>query len=176
VLLSLQLTVIVLGYSSCPALLNQVRRHVTKAEFQAALREVLAAHATKASRQIQLTLEHVPGNARALDLEVFTSQDADGAFDVRASLEGPDLYVLNRAIQSSALIFGVQVSETGFVPPVPMVDPAAVDFDVNDTIVDVVASWLKDVWHTLGTQAHGIPVCVLAHDGYGTVTPLKLRG
>lgn len=148
---------------------------MTRAEFQAALHLILAGHVSRAARQIQLILDGVPANARALYLEVFASQEADDAFDVRASLEGPDLYVLNQAIQNAALIFGVRNSSTGFAPPVPMVDPGAVEFSVNDAIVDVVASWLRVVWDTLDAPAHGIPVRVVGHDDYGTVTPLELR-
>jgi hypothetical protein len=147
---------------------------LTKAEFQAALHDVLAEHAAQALQRIQRTLERIPQNARSLDFEVFASQDGDGAFDVRATLDGPDLYVLNKAIAESAEVLGVTVTAAGMSPPVPAVDAEVVDFDVNDAIVDCVALWLQSLWRKLKPRQPAIPVTVVCHDGYGTLTPLKL--
>lgn len=148
---------------------------MTRSEFQATLRAVLADHARDAANRIQLTLARIPPKALALEFEIFTSQDGEGMFSVRMGLEGPDAYLLNKAIDESADIFKVKMLEEGYVPPVPMVDPDAVEFDVNDTIVDTVAVWLQSVWSTVNSSALRIPVRIDGHDDYGTVTPLQLR-
>lgn len=149
---------------------------MTRKEFEASLRAVLDAQLSHAIRQVQLTLGSIPATARELIIEILPAQDGDGQFDVRATLSGPDLYVLNRAIHGSALIFGVRHTATGFDPPVPMVDPDDVDFDGNDAIVDVTAEWLRAVWREVGASTDGIPVLVAGHDDHGTTTPLRLRG
>ena len=96
-------------------------------------------------------------------------------FDVRAGLDGPDLYLLNKAIDEHADIFEVKMLDEGLVPPVPMVDRDDVDFEVNDTIVDIVAVWLRAVWANVDSSRVPIPVYVEGHDDYGTVTPLELH-
>jgi hypothetical protein len=149
---------------------------VTKAEFQSALREVLSSQTPRAVLQVQLLLESIPPKARELSFEVIPGQDAEGPFDVRAALDGPDLYVLNKAIRDCSLIFGVRYTRDGLEPPVPMVDRDCTDFEVNDVIVDVVADWLQVVWREVNAPAQGIPVRIVGHDDYGTTTPRPLRG
>lgn len=148
---------------------------MTQSEFRAALQAVLAEHSSEAARRIQSTLTRIPPQARALAFEVFTSQDGEGMFSVRAALDGPDLYLLNKAIDQTADIFEVQMLETGLEPAVPMVDRDEVDFEVNDTIVDTVAAWLRGVWATVDSSRLRIPVHIDGHDGYGTITPLQLH-
>jgi hypothetical protein len=150
-------------------------RPMTRSEFSGALRSILAAHSEQAALQIRRTLDLVPADARALDFEVITSQDADGEFTVQASLHGPNLYVLNKAIRGVATIFTVRHTATGFAPPVPMVDAESVDFGVNDAIVDTVAEWLDAVWRAVGAKDPGIPVRIVGHDDFGTTTPRQLR-
>ena len=140
---------------------------MTQTEYQEELQAVLADHSADATRRIQQLLSRIPAQTRSLVFEVFPTQDADGCFDVRATLAGPDLYVLNQAIADRADIFEVSFTDTGVEPVVPLVDPEDVDFDVNDTIVDVVAMWLRAIWATVDSSSLRIPVRVEGHDGYG---------
>jgi hypothetical protein len=142
-------------------------------EFGTALREELAKHSAEAARRIEAILARVPAKARSLDIEVFPSQDADGFFGVRASFEGPDLYALNKSIDQFADIIEPKYTESGLVPPIPMVQTPNAGFAVNDIVVDSVATWLVSVWESLGSSAP-LPIRVVGHDGYGTVTPLTL--
>jgi len=142
-------------------------------EFGTALREELAKHSAEAARRIGEILARIPAKARSLDLEVFPSQDGDGFFGVRASFDGPDLYVLNKPIDQFADIIEPKYTEAGVVPAIPLLDTPNAGFAVNDVVVDSVATWLKSVWESLDSSAR-IPVRVVGHDGYGTITPLAL--
>lgn len=148
---------------------------MTRDEFVRSLRAVLEGHSRVAAERILQTLGSIPAAARGLDFQIMPSQEGDGPFSVSASLEGPDLYVLNKAIGGCASIFAVVHTGTGLDPPVPMVDPDDVEFEVNDTIVDVAAEWLQQVWRGLEIPAEGIPVRIVGEEGWGTKTPVALR-
>jgi hypothetical protein len=69
---------------------------------------------------------------------IFPDQDGEGTFGVRVSLTGPDLYVLNKAIEEFADIIDVKHTPTGLEPNVPLMDPFDSNFEVNDALSDVV--------------------------------------
>jgi hypothetical protein len=148
---------------------------MTESEFIAELSEVLAGHSNDARSKLTLLLESLPKQATRLDLEIFPSQDGDGFFTIRASVHGPDLYVINKAIKSNAQLFDAKHKEDGVVPPIPIVNPFAVDYSVNDIVVDCAAKWLNGVWESLGTVSCSIPVQIIGHDDNGTATPIELH-
>ena len=144
-------------------------------EYQELLSQVLSAHNAKAANQIRLIIDSLPEKATSLDLQIFPCQEEEGAFSVRAGLDGPDLVVLNQAIDHCADIFEVIYTEDGFEPDVPMLDPFDCDFPISDTIADCVARWLKDTWTSLDNVQSPIPVKITSPDGYGTIAPIQLQ-
>lgn len=148
---------------------------MTEDEFIAKLSAALQNHTETARAQIPRLLASLPQRATQLDLQIFPAQDGDGFFTIRASVDGPDLYVINKAIDANADLFDAKYTANGVDPPIPIVDPFDVDYPVNDIIVDYVAKWLKDVWRSLDDVDCPIPVVVIGHDDYGTVTPVELH-
>ncbi len=148
---------------------------MNESEFVAELSSTLAHHSDSARQQLQGLLASLPDRATRLDLVVFPSQDEDGFFTIRASVDGPDLYVINKAIDSHADLFDAKYTETGVEPPIPIIDPFDVDYPVNDLVVDCAAKWLQSLWQSLGEVECSISVMVAADEGYGTTTPFELH-
>ena len=148
---------------------------MSKDEFIAELLASLETHTDIAREQIPRLLKSLPQDATRLDLQVFPAQDGDGFFSIRASVEGPDRFVINKAIDAHADLFDARYTENGIQPHIPIVDPFDVEYEVNDIVVDCAAKWLQDVWASLGKVDCSIPVVVVGHDDYGTVTPVTLR-
>ena len=148
---------------------------MTESEFTSALRAVLDSHSVRVTSTMRQLLAALPAKAQSLNFEVFPSQDGEGDFSIRANLDGPDLYVLNKAINEYADLFVVRWTETGVDPPVPIVASTTTEFEVNDVVVDCAASWLRDVWESLGDVECSIPIRIVGHDDYGTSTPIDLH-
>ena len=53
-------------------------------------------------------------------------------------------------------------------------DPFDVEYEVNDIVIDSAAKWLQEVWASLGNIVCSIPVVVVGHDDYGTLTPMEI--
>ncbi len=148
---------------------------MNESAYRSSLLSVLAGHSEDAGRRIRLLMENLPPKARSVEFNVLPWQDGEGGFSIRANLDGPDLYVLNKAIDEYAEIFRVIHAQSGFVPDVPMMNGYGEDFDVCNVIVDCAAHWLRSVWQTLRDMQPSIPVTVVCVEGYGTVTPLVLH-
>lgn len=148
---------------------------MTEDEFIDQLSAALQDHTDTARAQIPRLLGCLPQRATRLDLQVFPAQDGDGFFTIRASVDGPDRHVINKAIDAHAKLFDAKYTANGVDPAIPIVDPFDVDYPVNDIIVDYAAKWLQDVWRSLGDVDCPIPVVVIGHDDYGTVTPIELH-
>lgn len=144
-------------------------------DYIAELTVALAKQSDSTGSKIAPLLANLPEKAQRLELVIFCSQDGEGDFTVRASLDGPDLSVLNTAIEPHAELLSVRHTPSGFEPYVPMVDPFDTEFEVNDALSDCVAKWLSDIWHRSGPHEVSIPVAIVAHDGYGQTTPITLN-
>ncbi len=147
---------------------------MTETEFRDELLVVLSQHSDAACEGIGELLKAIPAKARRLDLVIFPAQDGDGFFTIRASVDGPDLFVLNKSISENAEIFDARYTESGVEPPIPIVDPFDTEYEVNDVVVDTAASWLQTVWESLGDVQIRIPVVIVGHDDFGTITPIEL--
>ncbi|MDQ6525271.1 DUF6389 family protein [Nocardioides sp. LHD-245] len=79
-------------------------------------------------------------------VDVFPGEHDEGAFDVWARFDGPDVFALNRPIDDVRHLFGVTYGERGFEPDVPAFGAGEPDFALAEVIVDVVASWVEPVW------------------------------
>ena len=60
-------------------------------------------------------------------------------------------------------------------PYIPTVDPFDIDFEANNIVVDCSAKWLAKLWSQLNTKDVQIPVLIVGHDDYGTITPVRLK-
>ena len=91
---------------------------------QSRLRSRTAAHparhdAAAARATLTALIAALPPKAREIHIVVFPDQDGEGTFSVVASLEGPDLFVLNKAIEGHRYLFDVRHTEDGIEPEVP---------------------------------------------------------
>lgn len=102
---------------------------------------------------------------------VFTSQEGDGQFDVFGTIDGPDHYFINQQIAVVNDIFPVRNTENGFEPSVPMVDPFDIEFDVSETVIQCVSTWIREIWRTTDGLTPSIPVMIVGHDGISTTPP-----
>lgn len=88
-------------------------------DYQIALRRELDAHTDAALRVLAGLFPRLPEKAREIQFGIFPDQDGEGTFSVVIGLDGPDLYVLNKAIEGHRRLFDVVHGETGLTPPVP---------------------------------------------------------
>lgn len=140
--------------------------------YRTALRATLDAHDGPALERIRALLAALPAAAREIHVVVFPDQDGEGAFSVHVSLDGPDLYVLNRAIEPHRTLFKVIHGEEGFEPDLPMFerDPG---FSVQDAIVDTAADWIEALWPRAGRAP--VPVMIYGDEDYGSAAPRRLE-
>ncbi|RJL00687.1 hypothetical protein C9E82_23425 [Paracoccus siganidrum] len=95
-------------------------------------------------------------------------------FTVMLHLDGPDLFVLNKAISDFRSLFSVRIVHGAVTPDVPLFDPFDQPFSVNDAIVDIVMVWLKEVWATFGGMNVRLPVTIEGEDGFGSKPTMSL--
>ncbi|MEO1188689.1 MAG: DUF6389 family protein [Pseudomonadota bacterium] len=136
---------------------------------------ILRNHSKQALETFTAADEKLPDKATGVSVGIHPGQDGEGQFDIWIHLEGPDLYVLNKAIAPHRILFEVERGTGGFIPDVPMFDPFDTDFDVNDVIVDTSLQWLQEIWPAFDGRMKTLPVTVFGEDGYGTKTPKRLR-
>ncbi len=146
---------------------------MTKYDYQEALCRVLEAHTEVALDKLAGLFARLPEKAREIQFGIFPDQGGEGAFSVMIGLEGPDLYVLNKAIDGYRELFDVVHGEDGLVPPVPMFSSEP-PFCVQDAIADAAAEWIETLWARGGRGVSPLPAMVYAHDDYGTDLPRAL--
>ena len=142
--------------------------------YRAALADVLDKRTDAAARTLRAALAELPENAREIMVIVHPTQDAEGPFTVMLHLGGPDLFVLQKAIEPHRVLFKsrqLTLEGEGRLPLFSDFDHA---FSVNDAIVDVAADWAAKVWDRAGAEKVAIPARVFGEDGYGTTTPRDL--
>jgi hypothetical protein len=119
---------------------------VDAAEYRRSLAHILAAR----SAVVAATLERLGGAASdvagvkvdGVTIDVFVDQDAEGPFDVWARFEGAEAFELDRRFDDERRLFGVEWGELGWEPAVPPRPRGWSRDDLEETIVDVVATWL----------------------------------
>src|SRR4051812_27983768 len=147
---------------------------MTRDDYVRQVEGVLAEYTARAAKQLAAALALVPPNARKVEIEIFVDQDGEGFLDVRVTLDGPDLVVLNRAIASHAELFGTRMTPTGLDPALPLMEPGGEDFSVHDALTDCAAAWVSEVWRQADLTGFGLPVAIVSHEGYGTTIPIHL--
>lgn len=105
-----------------------------------------------------------------LMIGIHPGQSEEGFFDIVVHLDGPDTYVLNKAVAPYRSLFEVQCIDGRMQPDVPMYGADEVRFSVNDAIVDVSMEWIEQLWREFGGA--GLPAQVFGEEAYGAV-PVK---
>lgn len=146
-----------------------------ESEYKIELRKVLDENSSSALVNLNNTLQSLPEKTKSVELMIFPDQDGEGTFGVRVSLSGPDLYVLNKAIEDSADLINVIRSPEGLKPNVPLIDPFDSSFEVNIVLYEVVGDWLKTLWKKANNENINFPVTIIADDDYGMDLPIKLN-
>ena len=146
-----------------------------ESEYVAEVMDVLDQHVDQARAQLAKLAGLVPATAKSMEIVIFIDQDGEGFLDVRVSLEGPDLYVLNKVIEEAAVLFETRLVNGEMVPPLPLVDPDEDELPVQDILTDCAADWLRMVWEGADHGGIRIPVVIVSHDGHGTKVPVLLR-
>lgn len=150
----------------------RLNKPMTQADYRTALQCILQAHTQSALEKLQEIKQSLPVRTRQLMVGVHPGQSEEGFFDVVIHLDGPDHYMLNKAIALHRSLFEVRCIDGRMHPGVPMFDPDEPSFSVNDVIVDTCMDWVQGLWQRLGGV--GLPAFVFGEEGYGTVegTPL----
>ncbi len=146
---------------------------MTKQDYQDALRRVLDAHTETALRKLEGVFAQLPDKAREIQFGIFPDQGGEGTFSVVIGLEGPDLYVLNKAIDEHRCLFDVVHGEDGLCPSVPMFSREP-PFCVQDVIADAAAGWIEALWERGGRAVSPRPAMIYANDDYGMDLPRAL--
>lgn len=147
---------------------------MTRDEYIKEVSAVLEAHREQAAAKLLAALALVPPKAVQITLDVTVDQGGEGFLSVRVGLDGPDLYVLGKAIAPHAQLFNTRMTESGLTPPLPLMDAFGEEFSVHDALTDCAASWIASIWTRLSPRV-GLPVFVQSPEGYGTSTPIKLN-
>ncbi len=148
---------------------------MTREEYVNAVESVLEAHRQVAQSELAAVFNLVPPKTKRMTIDIFIDQDGEGFLSVRVGLEGPDLFVLNRAISPHAELFTTRMTEAGFEPPLPLMSSRREPFSVHDTLTDCAASWIAQIWKDLNPTGITVPVDIVSPEDYGTITPFRLN-
>ena len=148
---------------------------MTEKDYIRKLKRALEQYFPISVKNLNRVLENLPEKTKELDIIIFPSQDADGIFSIQVSLSGPDLYVLNKSIESISDVLDVRNVEEELSPDVPVVDDLDVDYDLNQTLVRIVSEWIADVWKVVNKEGLKLPVTCFANEDYELDLPKKLN-
>ena len=95
---------------------------MTEKEYIVELNKALLVQRNIVLANLNTVLLNIPELTKKISLDIFLPQDVDGSFSVYVSLDGPDLFVLNKKIEKIAEIFSVARTNEGFVPYLPLVE------------------------------------------------------
>jgi len=143
-------------------------------EYINQLEKELQNHKDRVILQLRRIIGMIPEKANELTLDIHPGQENDGYFEIQASLEGPDLFTLNKQIEDVASIFDVKYGANGFEPPIPMVDSDSVDWDVYLVSCKTSMEWLKKIWDE-NFQDIKLPTSIVVADDFGNVEPIELN-
>lgn len=110
------------------------------------LKAALEPETPAAKARLAAALGALPDTAERIDIGIHADQDGEGFVNVMIHPVGPDLYVLNKAIAPRRTLFKTAMRDGKVHPPVPLVDPEEIDFDIFKAIWDVASEWTCGVW------------------------------
>jgi hypothetical protein len=146
---------------------------MTEQQYIIELQNALQVQRKSVIDNLNFVLTRIPEITKKICIDIFLPQDIDGSFTVRISLEGPDLYVLNKQIDDIANIFDIKSTAEGFVPYIPLIED--VEFDAYKIICSCIIHWLKSIWTEIKHQHILIPVDLVIADDYGEFPVVKLK-
>ena len=144
-------------------------------EFTDALKAELEKYSAEVIKKWKKVLSILPEETKAVSVIISPTQDGDGIFDIFVSLDGPDLYVLNKKIREHYQLFSPIHTLNGIEPYIPDVDPFDVDFEVNDTVVNIVLPWLEKLWVHVKDGKLSVPIGIYGDEGYGSRSSVQLK-
>lgn len=136
--------------------------------WKVSLEAALAAAAPEAEARLKAVVAAAPRAASRVEIGVFPDQDGMGQVDVLASLHGPDLFALNRAVEPHRLLF----ASTAAAPALPALETMLEAEQVNEMLSDLCAAWAEARWRALGEPR--IPCRLFADEGRGNRLPRML--
>jgi hypothetical protein len=146
-----------------------------KQEFINALVQELEKHSICVIEKWEMVLSILPSQTKAVSVIISPTQDGDGIFNIFVSLDGPDLYILNKQIHDHFQLFSPVHTSNGIEPYIPSVDPFDVDFEVNDTVINTVLPWLEKLWVKVKAEHMTIPISIDSDEGYGSKSSVQLN-
>ncbi|MEM7289666.1 MAG: DUF6389 family protein [Pseudomonadota bacterium] len=144
--------------------------------YAAILREILVQQDVFARRQLKGALAHWPDKATGLHFGIHPDQDGEGTFDVMLHVQGPDSYVINKAISEYRRLFEIKRMPGGLNISVPLFDPDEVDYEVRDVIADVAMDWAENLWAKEGKNHPDLPVLIFCDEDWGNAPARWLQG
>ncbi len=142
--------------------------------YKQELLSILRKHSEQAIRTLKEMDKVLPDKAKEVHIGIHPNQEPDGLFTIMVHLDGPDLYVLNKAIGDYRKLFDVKFVDGQLEPKVPLFDPFDEGFSVNDAIVDTSFVWVEEIWNVFGGTANKLPTLIFGADDYGTSTLKRL--
>ena len=147
---------------------------MTADEYVREVTAVLNAHSERAAGKLNAALACIPSPATRVTIDIHVDQDGEGFLTVRVGMDGPDLYVLNKAIEPHADLFRTTMSANGLEPPLPLMEPDTEEFSVPHVLTDCAANWIRTLWQSNRLTAR-LPVTINSPEGYGATLPMQLQ-
>lgn len=148
---------------------------MTEYEYRHAVTQVLVQHTQEAVSRLEAVMRQIPSQARELTIDIHVDQDGEGFLGVRVSLDGPDLYVLNKHIEENAQLFETKMTSSGLNPPLPLMEPNEEDFSVQYVLTDIGVEWVSTVWKKIDQSRYDRPASIVSPEGYGSSVPVRLK-
>ncbi|MFT3801040.1 MAG: DUF6389 family protein [Burkholderiaceae bacterium] len=145
-----------------------------KAQYCHEVTAVLDSCLDRIRDRLRAAFAQLPPEARGVTLRVQVDQDGEGFLSIRIHLDGPDTYVLNRKIADEAHLFDTKMTEAGFDPPLPLMEPGRNSFPVQDALTDCAIEWLRSRWEALRVPRIALPITIDSIEGYGAIGPVRV--
>ncbi len=140
------------------------------------LTEILASYDGFSRSQIAGVLSHLPEMATGLHFGIHPEQGGEGGFSVLIDVQGPDSYVINKAVSDYRYLFTVKRVPGGLNVAVPFFYSDDVDFEVNDVIADTTMEWVTRLWGLVGRGYPSLEVLAFCEDDWGNPPAIWLQG
>ena len=131
---------------------------MNKANYQAALLNAMKSNEGLAVANINSALECWPEKATSFGFDLFIDQDAEGFVSLLITPDGPDSYVLNKAIHKYRYLFEVKFEGAKLTYDLPLFDTDDIEFDVRDAVSETALKWVNELVGIVGKLSFPVPV------------------
>ena len=146
---------------------------MTEEQHRHELANALQTQQNSVVAKLNVVFGRIPELSKTVCIDILVPQEVDGSFEVSISVDGPDLYVLNKQIVDVANVFVVNRTSEGFVPFLPLVEEA--DYDVYPVVCECALQWIQSLWNEVKHQHVQLPVVLSIADDFGEFSPVKLK-